>query len=115
MQLRDARLCLDCEEVHGEAMCPVCGSETFAYLSRWVPAPEGTRSTRPTSSPQAEVYRNLLDGGTTQHRLLKRGLLGLTALGLAGWAWRSHRETPKQEGAEAPGSPDAAEKKAPAS
>ena len=29
MQLRTARLCLDCEEVHDEAQCPVCASETF--------------------------------------------------------------------------------------
>lgn len=93
MKLRDARLCLDCDEVHNEGMCPVCGSESFAYVSRWVPAPEGTRSARPATSEQAEVFRELLSpeqmGGN--RRLLKRGLLGLTALGIAGWAWRSAR------------------------
>src|SRR5262245_32500541 len=29
MQLRTARLCLDCEEVHEEQQCPVCASESF--------------------------------------------------------------------------------------
>ena len=40
MQLRVARVCLDCEEVHDAAECPVCASESFAFLSRWVPAQE---------------------------------------------------------------------------
>lgn len=93
MELRKARLCLDCEEVHDEAGCPVCGSDSFAYLSRWVPTPEKGRPA-PTSSPEAEVYRELLTpDGPPNRRILKRGLLGLTALGLAGWAWRTSRRT----------------------
>ena len=40
MQLRTARLCLDCEELHEENTCPVCASEMFAFLTRWVPAEE---------------------------------------------------------------------------
>jgi len=40
MQLHVARLCLDCQEVHAETRCPVCASESFAALSRWIPAPE---------------------------------------------------------------------------
>jgi hypothetical protein len=96
MQLRVARLCLDCEEVHQDEICPVCGSESFAYISRWVPVPDPERASRPPSSAQAEVYRALLGEGPppqkTQNRGgLKGGLLGLTALGLAGWAWRSSR------------------------
>jgi hypothetical protein len=47
MQLRTARLCLDCEEIHEEQQCPVCASETFGFLSRWVPAEERRRGTRP--------------------------------------------------------------------
>lgn len=94
MQLRDARLCLDCDDVHQDAACPACGSESFAFVSRWIPQPEGRRTPRPTSSPQAEVYRELLAGDSTDsatRRLLKRGILGLTALGVAGWAWRTSR------------------------
>lgn len=101
MQLRDARLCLDCEEIHAGPNCPACGSETFAYVSRWVPAPEGSRPSRPASSADAEVYRELLEpgSGTAPPRsLMKRGLLGLTAIGLAGWAWRKARVERDGEG-----------------
>ena len=38
MQLRNARVCLDCEELHEQQQCPVCASEAFAFLTRWVPA-----------------------------------------------------------------------------
>lgn len=37
MQLKTARLCLNCDEVHDAQACPVCVSETFVYLTRWVP------------------------------------------------------------------------------
>jgi len=40
MQLRVARLCLDCEEVHADLQCPVCASDSYTYLSRWVPVEE---------------------------------------------------------------------------
>jgi hypothetical protein len=92
MQLRVARLCLDCEEVHDALMCPVCASETFTYLTRWIPAPDRRTKPRPTSSPDAEVYQRLIDGperSRTGKRLLKQGLVGLTAVGLIGWFWRS--------------------------
>ena len=106
MKLREARLCLDCDEVYLEGVCPGCGSETFAYLSRWVPAPEGNRAPPAATSEQAEVFRELLTPAgltpaglpATNRRLLKRGLLGLTAIGLAGWAWRSSRAAATQSG-----------------
>jgi hypothetical protein len=88
MQLRTARLCLDCNEVHDEQRCPVCASETFAYLTRWVPEAERQATPpRPASSPEAEVYRALLhpERQRDSGRMLKQGLLGLTALGLAGY------------------------------
>jgi RNA polymerase subunit RPABC4/transcription elongation factor Spt4 len=37
MNLREARLCLDCEELHTEEQCPVCASEAFSFLTRWIP------------------------------------------------------------------------------
>jgi hypothetical protein len=46
MQLRNTRLCLDCEELHEEQQCPICASESFAYLSRWIPSEERRRATR---------------------------------------------------------------------
>jgi hypothetical protein len=90
MQLWVARLCHDCDEVHADQQCPVCASETFTYIKRWVPAPERRKRPRPETSPEAEIYRQLtepreharpLSAGT----LLKRAVLGMTAVGVAGW------------------------------
>lgn len=105
MKLRDARLCLDCDEVHETGMCPGCGSESFAFVSRWVPAPDGARGPRPASSESAEIYRELLstEAAPGDRRLLKRGLLGLTALGIAGLAWKSSRAAAGKQKEEEPG------------
>jgi hypothetical protein len=93
MQLHVARLCLDCEEVHDQQTCPLCSSESFAYISRWVPAPERRAQPREVASREtAEIYRQLLDpnppppSGTK--RWVKRGIVGLGVAALAGWAWR---------------------------
>ena len=91
MQLRNARLCLDCEEVHDGLQCPICASETFAYVTRWVPIPEPRRP-RPNDSPEAEVYRQLVNDAAPPSRgkkLLKQGAFALTALGVIGWLWQS--------------------------
>jgi hypothetical protein len=94
MQLRSARLCLDCEEVHDADVCPSCASETFTYMTRWIPAPERRQRPRPATSPEAEVLRTLVTKPVASHaqgsgrRFLKRGVVGLTALGLAGWLFR---------------------------
>lgn len=95
MQLHIARLCLDCNEVHDTQHCPVCGSEAFAYLSRWVPVPERRVGSRPTTSPEAEVYRELVapdSPASRRGRLLKRSALGITTLALAGWVWRRNKD-----------------------
>lgn len=102
MELRTARLCLDCEEVHDEAQCPICGSETFTYMTRWVPAAETRRRPRQTTSQDADVYRRLIDGEDSAprgRRLLKQGVVGLTALGLAGWFWRNRKNRSPDVGA----------------
>ncbi len=93
MQLRNARLCLDCEEVHDEPQCPVCASESFAFIKRWVQA--GERRARPresSDSEAAETYRALLQANgqprlRTWH-LVRGGAVGLAILGAAGWMWR---------------------------
>src|SRR6476659_3206221 len=95
MQLRNARLCLDCEEVHDAVQCPICASEMFASITRWVPAPERRthRRTAP-SNERAEVYRALLDSEprpSAASRLLKHGALGLTAVGVISWLVRQNR------------------------
>lgn len=46
MQLRKARLCIDCEEIHDQWQCPICASETFAFLTQWMPAPERRKRPR---------------------------------------------------------------------
>src|SRR5262245_48105645 len=64
VQLHIARLCLDCDEVYDQATCPVCSSESFAYISRWIPAPERRARPRPPPTESRETldtYRQLLD------------------------------------------------------
>lgn len=97
MQLHIARLCLNCQDIHDQQTCPVCSSESFAYISRWIPAPE--RRTQPRELPSretADTYRQLLDANrqtSGARRWVKRGVLGLAAVGMAGWAWRRKAAT----------------------
>jgi hypothetical protein len=95
MQLRNARLCLDCEEVHESQQCPLCASETFVFITRWVPAPERRQTSRapePPPSPETlETYREMLNTGhpdSAGWRMAKRGAVGLALFGVAGWLWR---------------------------
>src|SRR4051812_5057569 len=100
MQLRNARLCLDCEEVHDAQRCPVCASEMYAPITRWVAAPERrTRSRTEPPSSRAEIYRALIEPEqrpSKTRRLLKGGTLGVAALGVIGWFIRNP-PPPKQQ------------------
>jgi hypothetical protein len=49
MQLRVARLCLDCEELHTDNACPRCASESYAFLTKWLPSEERRRWRGPTA------------------------------------------------------------------
>jgi predicted nucleic acid-binding Zn-ribbon protein len=111
MQLRSARLCLDCEEVHDANVCPVCASETFAYMTRWIPAPErrvrprqetpvdpdDTVRTGPAKAPDPDDTVRVAPHGraastpASNRHLLRKGVVGLTAIGLAGWLFRKKR------------------------
>ena len=97
MQLHVARLCLDCQDIHDQQTCPVCSSESFAYISRWIPAPERRIHPRPLPSREtADTYSQLLDGNretSDMRRWVKRGVLGLAAVSMAGWAWRRKAAT----------------------
>lgn len=96
MQLRMARLCLDCEEIHDRQECPACGSESFGYISKWIPAPERRSHPRPSpedANQQADIYRQLIDGTppprrSNRGRWLTGGALGVAAISAAGWLWR---------------------------
>ena len=92
MQLDLARLCMDCDEVHDAQRCPVCGSETFAYITRWIPAPERRhRAKPPEPSETAATYRELLSPEPQRSgmpRWVRRGAVGLAALTAFGWAWQ---------------------------
>jgi len=55
MQLRVARLCLDCEELYVGDSCPVCASERYAFLSKWLPSEERRRWRRPAPAPVTGV------------------------------------------------------------
>jgi hypothetical protein len=81
MQLRVARLCLDCEEVHNELHCPVCASDSYAYLSRWVPTEERRREPRMEPLPPKPPANGA--------RWVKRGAMGLAVLAAAQWAWKA--------------------------
>ena len=74
MKLLRARLCLDCEELHEEQQCPVCASEVFAFVSRWVPA----RESRPQRTPRSPV-------GLTNTQKAVGISVGLGLVGLARW------------------------------
>jgi hypothetical protein len=125
MKLSHARLCLDCDEVHDEGHCPVCASESFAFIKRWVPAserrprPPAASETSEASSEKAETvatYRALLSNNGESRmsagRLLGGVTTGLALLGAAGWLLqRNGRDKSKTgEGSSSepgPGTPDA--------
>lgn len=100
MQLQLARLCLDCEEVHDAQQCPVCASESFAAMTRWVPTADRRGRPRPVIPPDVEVYQALAESkppSSRGRRLLKQGALGLTAVGLIGWFLRSGKPAAKPD------------------
>ncbi len=104
MQLRTARLCLDCEEVHDEYRCPACASDEFSYISRWVPVP-GTRRGRPRVEreppPELEAYREIVRGPaatpTPTRGRWATALVGIGAASVAGLFFGARRARPSSE------------------
>jgi len=87
MQLRSARLCLDCEELHEEDQCPICASEAFVFLTRWIPVDD--RRTRKRSVRRAAAPAPGAAPPPRVSRLVKNGAVGLAVLATARWLWRS--------------------------
>jgi hypothetical protein len=81
MQLRSARLCLDCEELHEEGQCPICASEAFVFLTRWVPVDDRRVRNRSGLRPAAPPAR--------VSRLVKGGAVGFAVLATARWLLRN--------------------------
>jgi len=80
MHLQEARLCLDCEELHTADACPRCASDAFAFVTRWIPANERrvrTRRPPPASSQQSSNSSKWLTGAAG----------GLAAIAAVRWLW----------------------------
>ncbi len=115
MKLATARLCLDCDRVHDEQHCPSCGSESFAFLTRWVD-PGGQRSAarlKPTpeaSDPERlEAVRALTAPKPPAPGAIRRVLgavAGLATVSVAGWIWSSSREAARRDRTPSTPAPD---------
>ena len=101
MRLRHARLCLDCEEIHAASHCPVCASESFAYVSRWIP-PGATRTeARPSgiaahpsttaANPEIDAAAGSLPRKPKRRRWVRRGAAGVALIALTRVLWEASR------------------------
>ena len=57
MQLRVARLCLDCEELHADKRCPRCASASYAFVTNWLPCEERRRFGRNRTPAGGTAWR----------------------------------------------------------
>lgn len=94
MQLRTARLCLDCEELHEENTCPICASEMFAFLTRWVPVEERRSRRRPPLGSEKAAEKSGKSGTT---RWVQRGAAGLAIVAASRWLLESSRAAAAEE------------------
>jgi hypothetical protein len=98
MQLRAARLCLDCEEVHEGQECPVCLSEAFVYLTRWVPVEERRTRRLPSAT-------NVVPEKSGVARWMQRGAAGIAVLAASRLLWQANHPTDKPADAAAGAEP----------
>ena len=95
MHLSVARLCLDCQEIHEDDRCPVCASEAFGFITRWVkvdPPPRhfSRNETGAREAARIDSYRQILSPGakrSTAARWLRKGGLVVAAGCLARLGW----------------------------
>ena len=107
MHLSVARICLDCQEIHEDDRCPVCTSEAFGFITRWVKLDATPRASeekeRVLTSTKLEDYRQILN--PTPQRAptagwLRKGGLVVAAGVLARLGWHlaaQQNRTPRQE------------------
>jgi hypothetical protein len=94
MHLQEARLCLDCEELHTDDRCPRCASDAFAFVTRWIPANERRiRSRRPTPSSSTSSL-----SASTSSKWLTGAAGGLAAIAAVRWLWRAPASSPRPRG-----------------
>ena len=113
MHLSLARLCLDCQEIHEADRCPVCTSEAFGFMTRWVKVDGAPARVSPPEqsagrTSRVDSYRQILNPAPQRSRAarwLRKGGLVVAAGYLARWGWqiaadhtRSQRETRKNNG-----------------
>ena len=94
MHLSVARLCLDCQEIHDLDRCPVCTSEAFGFITRWVKVDPAPRHVSPednrADASRIDGYREMLNPqprGSRTARWLRRGGILMAAGYLARWGW----------------------------
>jgi hypothetical protein len=106
MHVSEARVCLNCDEIHDQSRCPICASENFAFLTRWIQlgSPDHRHATsarvfeRPETKEKVETYRRIVVSDALRPkagRLVRRGALVLAAVSLARWGWRRARSRRK--------------------
>jgi hypothetical protein len=103
MQLRTARVCLDCEEVHDAQQCPTCASETFAFLTRWVLSLSVRQRAASSRSGQSgsgrDLPRDAVAAAADRLEPDSSRCVGAGDFGVAGWMWqRNTRPETKSKG-----------------
>src|SRR5712671_5984993 len=88
MHLHEARLCLDCEELHTVDRCPHCASDAFAFLTQWIPIDERRRPIPRRVPPKTSPFLS--------RRWLAAGV-GAAALAAARW-WTTRASSPTGDG-----------------
>ena len=104
MHLSVARLCLDCQEIHDDDRCPVCTSEAFGFVTRWVKVDAAPRRApkegRAADASRIDSYREILNPqprrSTAAKWLGKTGLL-VAAGYLARWGWQMAAQTKRAD------------------
>lgn len=108
MHLSVARLCLDCQEIHDKDRCPLCTSDAFGFITRWVkadatPAYTSRDTKRAASSSKIDSYRQIVGSTPRRSRAetwLRKGGLVMAAGYLARLGWQiaaQHRRSSQGE------------------
>ncbi len=96
MHLSVARLCLDCQEIHDKDRCPLCTSDAFGFITRWV-KPDATPGHTPRQSPppitssKVDSYRQIVGAMPRRSRTqswMRKGGLVMAAGYLARLGWQ---------------------------